>query len=325
MAKVGIPRALVYYQYHPMWKAFFEHLGAEVVVSEPTNRETVAKGSARVVAETCLPAKVFCGHVISLVGKCDYMFIPSIRSLKESSYNCSKFLGLPDMVRAAVPECPPILDTNIEIPRGKREIYFNILSLGRHFTQNPLKLKRAVKVSLKVHRNYRRLMWEEKLMPIQAIERLEGRSNGKPRKNGEIEIALIGHPYSLYDDHINHRLIHKLEKLKVKVLTPEMVPEEELERQSLKLVGRHYWTYEHEVSGAGAYYLERGVDGIIGVMPFGCGPDSLMMDLVRHEAKRNGNIPFMLLSIDEHTAEAGLMTRLEAFVDMVHWQKRRKS
>lgn len=31
MIRIGIPRALLYYQYYPMWQTFFEELGAEVV------------------------------------------------------------------------------------------------------------------------------------------------------------------------------------------------------------------------------------------------------------------------------------------------------
>ena len=80
MTTIGIPRALLYYQYYPMWKTFFEHLGVEVVTSEPTSRTTLAKGTARVVADTCLPAKVFVGHVLSLVDMCDCIFIPVVRS-----------------------------------------------------------------------------------------------------------------------------------------------------------------------------------------------------------------------------------------------------
>ena len=97
---IGIPRALLYYQYFPMWKTFFKELGAEVVVSHPTTKAMVASGSSRVVADTCLPVKVFLGHVLSLIGKCDYIFIPAIRSVSRKIYNCSKFLGLPDMTRA---------------------------------------------------------------------------------------------------------------------------------------------------------------------------------------------------------------------------------
>jgi predicted nucleotide-binding protein (sugar kinase/HSP70/actin superfamily) len=69
--------------------------------------------------------------------------------------------------------------------------------------------------------------------------------------------------------------------------------------------------------GAGGYYLAGEVDGIIGVIAFGCGPDSLMIDVVTRAAKRKFNKPLMNITIDEHTAEAGLVTRLEAFVDML--------
>ena len=45
--KVGIPRALLYYQYYPMWKTFFEELGALVLVSGPTSKATLAAGIER--------------------------------------------------------------------------------------------------------------------------------------------------------------------------------------------------------------------------------------------------------------------------------------
>ena len=97
MMRIGVPRALLYYQYYPMWKTFFEHLGAEVVVSSPTTREMFTSGCSRVIADICLPVKVFCGHVLSLVDNCDYVFIPSICSVEEKVYSCPKFIGLPDL------------------------------------------------------------------------------------------------------------------------------------------------------------------------------------------------------------------------------------
>ena len=77
MMRIGIPRALLYYQYYPMWQTFFEELGAEVVVSPPTTQTMLTEGSARVVADTCLPEKVFLGHILSLVDTCDFIFIPA--------------------------------------------------------------------------------------------------------------------------------------------------------------------------------------------------------------------------------------------------------
>jgi len=76
------------------------------------------------------------------------------------------------------------------------------------------------------------------------------------------------------------------------------------------------------VVGSGGHYLESGVDGAIGMIAFGCGPDSLMMDMVQRQAIKLGTTPFMSLTLEEHTAEAGVATRLEAFLDMIQRRKR---
>jgi len=330
MIRIGIPRGLLYYQYYPMWKTFFEELGAEVVVSPPTTQNILSQGSSRVVAETCLPAKVFLGHVLSLVKECDYIFIPAIRSVKSKIYNCSKFLGLPDMTRAVISECPPILDIDIDINRGKRNLYQAIYQLGRHFTWNPFKIRQASIAAWQAHLNYQQLMSHYSLTPPQAIERMSGTPKTEPKTNpGQLTstqttIALIGHPYLLYDEHINHRLIYRLEQAHNKVLIPEMLTTEELELATSRLVGRAYWTYEEEVVGTGEHYLQNGADGVIGIMTFGCGPDSLMMDMVHRQAAKLGTTAFMSLTLEEHTAETGVVTRLEAFLDMIYRRKRRQ-
>ena len=326
MIRIGIPRALLYYQYYPMWKTFFEELGAEVVVSPPTTQAMLSSGSARVVADTCLPVKVFLGHVISLVEKCDYLFIPAIRSVKSKVYNCAKFLGLPDMTRAVIPEAPPILEIEIDINKGKRKLYQAIYQLGRHFSWNPLQVRRAGLAAWQAHLNYRELMSRQGITPPAAIERTLGAEPPSHQTSPtRATIALIGHPYLLYDEYINHRLTHRLEQAQNRVLTPEMLTTQELESAVDRLTGGAYWTYEDEVVGAGGHYLQSGVEGVIGIMAFGCGPDSLMMDMVRRQAARLKATPFMCLTLEEHTAEAGVVTRLEAFTDMIYRRKRKKA
>jgi predicted nucleotide-binding protein (sugar kinase/HSP70/actin superfamily) len=329
MVRIGIPRALLYYQYYPMWKTFFDELGAEVVVSPSTTQAILSSGSSRVVADTCLPVKVFCGHVLALIGKCDYIFIPAIRSVKTKIYNCSKFLGLPDMTRAVIPESPPILDIDIDINKGKRELYQAIYKLGRRFIWNPFKVKKASIAAWQTHLEYRQLMSKHGLTLPQAIERILNATDVEPETlpnhPSQATIAIVGHPYLLHDEHINHRLVHRLEQADYKVLTPEMLTGEQLELAITRLVGRPYWTYEEEVVGAGGYYLESGVDGVIGIMAFGCGPDSLMMDMVRRQSARLKTSTFMSLTLEEHTAEAGIATRVEAFLDMIQRRKRRQA
>ncbi|MFC2022367.1 acyl-CoA dehydratase activase-related protein [Chloroflexota bacterium] len=326
MIRIGIPRALLYYQYYPMWKTFFEELGAEVVVSPPTTQAMLAEGAARVVADTCLPVKVFLGHVLYLVEKCDRIFVPAIRSVKNNIYNCSKFLGLPDMTRAVIPESPPILDIDIDVNKGKRKLYQSIYQLGRHFTWNPFKVRQASLAAWQVHLQYQKLMVSHGLTPPEAIEIISGlQTPSNYPTSGRATIALIGHPYLLYDEFINHRLIHHLAQAGNRVLTSEVLTTEELESAIARLVSKAYWTYEEEIVGAGGHYLQNGADGVIGIIAFGCGPDSLMMDTVHRQATRLRNTPFMNLTLEEHTAKAGMVTRLEAFTDMIYRKKRKKA
>ena len=83
-----------------------------------------------------------------------------------------------------------------------------------------------------------------------------------------------------------------------------------------------YWANELELTGTAAYYLlNEKVDGIIALSAFGCGPDSLMVDEIAYHCKEAG-MPLIHLTIDEHTGEAGFITRLEAFTDMLLRKKR---
>jgi predicted nucleotide-binding protein (sugar kinase/HSP70/actin superfamily) len=134
--------------------------------------------------------------------------------------------------------------------------------------------------------------------------------------HADITIALIGHPYLVYDDYISHQLVSRLQNMGVKVVTPEMVSADKLREAMSNIVERPYWTYEEDVIGAGAYYLQNGADGVISVDSFGCGPDSLMIELLQHHARKLSR-PFINLVIDEHTADTGVITRLEAFIDLI--------
>ncbi|MFC2017683.1 acyl-CoA dehydratase activase-related protein [Chloroflexota bacterium] len=320
--RIGIPQAMLYYQYLPMWKAFFEKLGAEIVVSPPTTKEMVSYGCSRIVGDVCLPVKVFCGHAHSLIDKCDYLFIPSIHSVPPKAYNCPKFIGLPDIVRANVPGCPPILDPDIDVAKSRHRIYKAIYKMAQPLTRNPLKVRNAYNRAIKEHRMYRRKMQSEGLTPPQVIGRLLEESGGEERNTDfdyDITVSLVGHPYLVHDRYVNHDLVHRLQKMGVKVVFSSAVSKDKLQKAVVDMVEKKYWGYEEEITGAGGYYLESDVDGIISVVAFGCGPDSMMMELLQRRAAKL-NKPFLPLVLDEHTADVGLVTRLEAFIDMVRRQ-----
>ncbi len=316
--RIGIPRGLLYYKYLPTWKTFFDQLDVEVVTSPPTTEEMVRIGCARTIGDVCLPVKVFCGHAYALAGKCDYVFIPATHATQLGVYNCPKFIGLPDVVRALVPECPPILDPDIDINKGDKHLFQTFTNMATGLLGRKYDARNALEKANNIQLEYAQLLKTGLSYP-QALERMFPDFGGSDTQSVDkpiATVAVIGHPYLVHDPMVNQRLMHHLKNLGVQVLLAETVEDTALRKAMLKLVEHAYWGYEEEVMGAGAYFLESGIDGIISTVAFTCGPDSMMQAILQRAAKRIGK-PMLNLVFDEHTAEGGLITRLEAFTDMV--------
>ena len=317
--KIGIPRALHYYRYYPAMRAFFEALGAEVLVTEPTTRAMLSNGIKCVVAESCLPLKAYTGHVMDFTGKVDYVFVPSVKSVEHDLYNCVKLFALPDQMRGAIPDAPPILDVLFDVNLGRKAVYKELHALGRRIGASPGKVDVACATALKAHYRYNELL-HRGFTPATAMEVMDGRPESDFRTPelppNAPKVALVGHPYNLYDDYINHNIVKKLGTMGLHILTVDSATTEELDRGVGRIIGSPYWMNEKEITGAAGHYLySPQADGVIIVIAFGCGPDSMMVDAVQRVAKRGNCNPLLYITLDEHTAETGLVTRLEAFVD----------
>lgn len=319
--KVGIPKGLLYYNFYPMWKTFFEELGAEVITSSDTCKKIIDNGIKICVDETCLPVKTFVGHVINLKEKgVDYIFVPRVISVERRRYLCSKFLGLPDLVRNLVSDLPPIIDMKIDFYRGDDFMKKEILRVGKLFINDVSKIKDAYEKSLKMQRTFECII-REGFSNTEAIKIMEGEKLDANTK-GDLKIALLAHSYDIMDDYLSMGLINRLKNMGAYVLTTNMIERDKIEKGASKLQKDLFWTYGRDILGAGKYFIEsEDVDGVISVSAFGCGPDSITEDLLERDYKRDGRIPFMSITIDEHTGEAGLNTRLEAFIDLLRWRK----
>jgi predicted nucleotide-binding protein (sugar kinase/HSP70/actin superfamily) len=327
VTSIGLPRALLYYHYAPLLHAFLEALDVEVVVSPPTNRATLARGAERVIVETCLPVKVYCGHVLALVGQVDHILVPAIHSLHAAGLaagtrNCPKLVGLPDLVSDVIPEAP-LLVVDIDAQDRWQTFARSVLTLGRYLTRNPLLVKRAVERAQAAHECYHKLLLQGVDQPEAAALSPSPRPSPSP-PNTALTVAVVGHPYNLYDEYVAQRLLARLRAMGVHVCTPFTLPFEDRWQNVRRLGQTPYWTYEDEVLGAAGSYVRRRVDGLLSVAAFGCAPDSVMLGRVAQAAQEAG-VPHMSLILDEHTGEAGLVTRLEAFVDMLARVKRHKS
>lgn len=313
--KVGIPRGLFYYQYFPLWKAFFEELGAEVIVSERTSKKIIDEGVKNCVDEACLPVKAYHGHLASLKDRVDYLFVPRFTSVSRWEYICPKFGGLPDMIKSAFRDLPVVIDTEINLRKSQRDVYKAVYEIGEYFCKDRSSIKRAYKRALADYRSYRE---EAKGGRLPGDILVPSKPASAEYLGKHLNVVVIGHPYNLYDSYINMNLLEKLKESGVDIITTEMFDGKKLSESTNVLHKRMFWNFGTRAMGCVFQILEReDIDGIIYLMSFGCGLDSFVCDLAERQVRRRKDIPFIILTIDEHSGEAGINTRIEAFIDMI--------
>lgn len=81
--------------------------------------------------------------------------------------------------------------------------------------------------------------------------------------------------------------------------------------------------HARETVGNSVLYAKKGYDGVIQVFPFSCMPEIVAESLLQSVAREYG-LPVLTLIIDEMTGEAGYMTRVEAFTDMLRKRRERE-
>ncbi|QCX34554.1 2-hydroxyglutaryl-CoA dehydratase [Caloramator sp. E03] len=291
--RIGIPKGLLYYRYYPFIESFFYELGCEIVTSGDTNKEILDGGVKYCVDEACLPIKVFHGHVLSIKDKCDMLFIPRIMRLYKNEFICPKFCGLPEMIKHSIPNLPLIIGDTLYAD-SKYKLKSWAFNVGKNITNNRKRIDNALKV---------------------ALESQKQNKKGIMDKDYELKVALVGHPYNIYDSFINMNVIKKLNNLKVGVTTEERLNEEYINSQISILYKKPFWTFARNSYGFSTYMAENMlIDGIIYVSSFACGIDSVVVELIKNRIR---DFPMLVLKIDEHTGEAGFDTRIEAFVDML--------
>lgn len=322
--RVGIPRSLLYYKYLPFWKTFLTEIGLEVETSPLTNKQILSWGVEVAENELCVPVKAFYGHCMALRGRVDAIFVPRVVSVEEREYTCPKFLGLPDMIGAVADNLglPPLLTPRLNQREKPSEFKWQLINFAREeFGLGRLEAAMALESARRAQRRYHDSLVAGRrpldLLPASRLNRPRWRPAGK----GTRRVGLLGHPYNLYDGYITQNLIARLEEAGVELVVPEMTDQHVLMEAATDVPKQLYWTYEKEIMGAINHWTEqKKVDGVIYVLAFACGPDSLVQVLIEHRARQH-KVPLMSLTIDEHSGEAGLVTRIEAFVDMLMRKK----
>lgn len=319
MVSVAIPRAMSYYYLYPFFKALLTEMGAEVTVSKPTTKTTLEKMSACPTDEPCIAVKLCFAHVQELrEQEHDYIFLPKIISVERGAYCCPKFIGIADMVRNAFELDEKILSPRVNLS-ADRQLLQDTEEIARQLGLKKVKAAQIIRKAWDVQENVSRLIIKNQITTVEAYQQfVEGKVAGEESPIGTAGqnsvIGVIGHPYVLYE-WVSHGLVHRFRQYG-QVITPEMVDKENIKAQMGQIYeGHKLWSFEAQMLGAALHLLRnRLVDRLVLVGLFECGPESIIEAYIEEEAERLG-VPLLKLFMDEQTGEAGLITRIEAFMD----------
>ena len=342
-------------------KAFFEELGQEVIPPPICSRKTLELGTKYSSETICLLLKIMIGNFIESIekgadtilltgscGPCRFGFYSILEEniLNDLGYDV-EFIVFDPIGEGWVPLKESIFRTfkatNIKEVASAGKLGWKLIKRSDYITDLSNQ-KRAYaidsyKVDLIMDNYYRQIekaFGEKGMMnlmsnTIEALNQVEIKENYNP-----IKIGLIGEIYTIIEPFVNLEIERKLGHMGVlveKSLTPTAWIEHHIakfpfgsktENQKYKLAKPYLKTlvggHGRETVGSAIYYSKEGFDGAIQLLPLNCMPEIVAKSILSN-VSRDLNFPVMTLILDEMTGEAGFMTRLEAFVDLL---KRRR-
>ena len=313
---IGYPRVLTFHEYYPFFNAFFSELGFSLLLSPPTNSTIIRNGVSSVASATCFPTKIAHGHVAWMKQaiqerKADYMLIPSIRetfpTCESHPYanHCSYVQYIPDLANEAFSleeEGVPLLKPSLHFRMGKKQLLKELQQTAR-----------AVGVTSKkaVSDAFDRAMKTQLQFTKQRIELGEKTLSNLPENT--TTLVLVGKMHNIHDSGTNLNIGRIFRERGILVIPMDLLdlhhsPDVgEAWRNMTLAMGQKTLVVADTVrkqKNLHAVYLAN----------FGCVNDSIYPDFFKREM---GDKPFLLLEIDEHSAEAGVITRCEAFLDAI--------
>jgi len=316
--RIGIPRAMYYYDRFPFWSTYFRAMGMEVVVSPRTNKEIIHLGLESIVAEPCFPIQVAHGHVAYLLEKekLDSIFIPNLVDAETdipeiNSYMCPWGQTLPFVIRRT-----PLFE-------GREEF---IAAPTIHFRQNERFVEREMwafakpyGIKRRRHKLAVRAAYAAQRLFREELERAGRAALATLEETGECGVILVGRPYNVMDREANLDVLSKLrDNYGSNVVPIFFLP---LEGIGIRDIGSNmFWNFGKKILQAARLAAQKENLHMIYVTNFKCGPDSY----VKHYTIKAALRPYLTLQFDAHGNDAGIMTRCEAYLDskgVLRWWK----
>jgi len=303
---VGIPRALIVYDYAPLLIGFLNSLGARVILSGQTSKKIMEQSVELSYTDSCFPVKLLHGHAASLASA-DFILYPSAIRLgrkegeENQKYACPLVQASPFIVRHVLNLGDKLLAPILDFSLGDREVIENLGDAARKMGFSRRKGIEAALAGLAAQRQFetgRAELGKELLAQV--------------RRGDRPGVVLLTRSYVSQDSGANLGIAQKLAQLGVVPVPLDCLPLETIDPKQYS--DRPYWSYEGKFIAAAALTAsDPRLYGLV-LTNFGCGPNSFILKILEDIM---GAKPMGQLEIDEHAAEAGIVTRLEAFVDTI--------
>ncbi len=293
--RIGIPKALLTHSLYPLYATFFTCLGAEVVLSGLDPR-----GELKSHSGFCFPAQTAHRAVLDLSKQgVDLVFMPHVKCMPRhgvvrDSCLCPITQASPFFLAAAFPDIrflTPVLDLaeGYRYGAGFEDMVSYEFGIGREQVQ------KAWQMAKDAQERTERAM---RAMGQQALER--ALSEGKPT------IVLAGRSYNAFAAEESQSVGRKLSSMGVATIPADcLMPTAE---------GPFAWHFSNQIMNAAALAGRHPNLFLLCLGNFSCTVDAFTHARVAAEM---GSKPHLILEIDAHTADAGVQTRLEAFLDIV--------
>jgi predicted CoA-substrate-specific enzyme activase len=307
--KIGIPRALTFHQLGLLWVTMLHELGFHTIISQETDNEIVNQGINSMTCEACFPIKISHGHTLALKDQCDFLFLPlmiEMDAAKESySFYCPYVEANTYMVKSALN-----LDNKRLIKPAiylKQDMGSILQAIGAEFLRvgikiNNQKLSNAYSKGAEALKAFNQ---ELKAMGDRVIEKI----------SSEKAVVVLGRPYNLYDPRTNLNLFSFLSRLGI-----HAVPQDFLSFEEHEIATKYpnmYWGFGNVILKASQLIKKQPKLFGLYLTSFSCGPDSFILHFFNEEMASSQK-PFLELELDEHSAGAGVETRLLAFIDTIN-------
>ncbi len=302
---VGIMRSFLTHSLAVLYTNFFHQLGFEVVLADNID----PAGIARIEAAFCLPAEIGHGSFLNLLKKdLDYIFLPHIKELPTSDKQhqgktCVFVQGEPYYLRTTFRK---------EIEQTHTTILSPILKMGSYdqakndFVTMAKKMGLTKTLAVKAFDDacHKQHQFEQELLDYgkQALAYLDAH----PESLG---IVLLGRSYNAFAADANMGIPHKVASRGIVIIPFDMLP---LENYSADK--KIYWATGYKIMQAAQMLKQK--ENLFGfyVTNFSCGPDSFVLGYFRNCMAMK---PSLTLELDQHTADAGIDTRIEAALSIM--------